>query len=86
VRTHHAPRRGLLFSLFMLVALVPGPVLAQETTALPDGWIPATVPGFLSEPALLRKLVATSESRANDEREPADGLYVETGNMITGEG
>ena len=53
---------------------------------LPPGWIIQTVPGFLSEPALLKKFIATSERRASDEREPADGLYVETGNMITGEG
>jgi len=86
VGTKNAPRRGLLLALSLFVTLVPGPASAQETTDLPPGWLLPTVPGFLSEPALLRKLVATSESRASDEREPSDGLYVETGNMITGEG
>jgi surface antigen Omp85-like protein len=87
VRTQHTPRHRLLLSLSILVALVPGLALAQEPQpALPAGWIIPTVPGFLSEPALLRKLVGTSESRASDEQEPADGPYVETGNMITGEG
>ena len=83
-RTRHG--RSLLLSLSILAVLVPGTGLAQEAPNLPPGWIPQTVPGLLSEPALLRKLVSTSETRANDEREPGDGLYVETGNMITGEG
>jgi len=87
MRTQQTPRHGLLLSLSILVALVPGLALAQEPQpALPAGWIIPTVPGFLSEPVLLRKLVGTSESGASDEREPADGLYVETGNMIIGEG
>jgi len=41
---------------------------------------------LLSEPALLRQIVATSECTVGDEREPADGLYVKTANLITGEG
>lgn len=89
VRTKHAPRRHLLLSLSILVAFAaPRPTSAQETQpgSLPPGWITPTPAGLLAEPALLRKLVATSESKASDEQEPADGLYVETGNMITGEG
>jgi hypothetical protein len=87
VRTGKTLRgRSLLLSLSILAALVPRTGLAQETPSLPPGWIPPTVPGFLSEPALLKKVISTTESRASDEREPADGLYVETGNMITGEG
>ena len=42
--------------------------------------------GLVAEPALLRKLVGISEATVGDERAPADGLYVETANMITGEG
>jgi len=89
VRTKHAPRRHLLLSFSILVAFAaPRPTSAQETQpgSLPPGWITPTPAGLLAEPALLRKLVATSESKASDEQEPADGLYVETGNMITGEG
>jgi hypothetical protein len=88
VKTAHATRCGPLLWLSILVTLVPRPTSAQQTPPanLPAGWIVQSVPGYLSEPGLLKKLLATSESRASDEREPADGLYVETGNMITGEG
>jgi hypothetical protein len=81
-------RRGLLLSLAILAAFPTGPVLAQESqpASLPPGWITPTPAGLLNEPALLRKLVGTSESAGADEKEPVDGLYVETGNMITGEG
>jgi hypothetical protein len=80
------PHRGLLLSLSMLLALAPRPAAAQETTSLPAGWITPTPTGLLTEPALLRRLIRISESTAGDEREPDDGLYVETANMITGEG
>jgi len=71
-----------------LLVLAPRPGFAQETPppSLPPGWITPTPKGLIAEPALLRKLVGTSESTVGDEKEPADGLYVETGNMITGEG
>jgi len=75
--------------LFLSVlALAPRPGFAQEAPppSLPPGWITPTPKGLLTEPALLRKLVSTSESTVGDERTPADGFYVETGNMITGEG
>jgi hypothetical protein len=90
VRTDHAADcRGLQLSLFFVLMLAPGPAAwAQDPQAagVPPGWIIPTPPGLVAEPALLRKLVSTSESTVGDEREPADGLYVETGNMITGEG
>jgi hypothetical protein len=88
VRTYRASRRHLLLSLSILVALTPAPALAQDTQpgSLPPGWITPTPAGLVSEPALLKKLIRTSESLGSDEREPADGLYVETANMITGEG
>jgi hypothetical protein len=62
--------------------------LAQDAPppSLPRGWITPTPKGLLAEPALLRQLVNTSESTVGNEKEPADGRYVETGNMITGEG
>jgi surface antigen Omp85-like protein len=73
---------------FSLLVLAPHPGFAQEATppSLPPGWITPTPKGLVVEPTLLRKLVSTSESTIGDERAPADGLYVETGNMITGEG
>jgi hypothetical protein len=81
-------RFGLFLFVALLFALVARPASAQETqpTNLPAGWIIPTPTGLLSEPALLRRLVRISEIAADDEREPADGLYVETANMITGEG
>jgi len=88
VRTNQSLHLGLFLFLAVLTALVPGTVSAQETqpTNLPAGWITPTPAGLFGEPGLLRRLVRTSESTAGDEREPADGLYVETANMITGEG
>jgi hypothetical protein len=71
-----------------ILVLAPSPGLAQEPPppSLPAGWITPTPRGLVAEPALLRKLVGTSESTVGDEKEPANGVYVETGNMITGEG
>jgi hypothetical protein len=70
----------------LVLALRPG--LAQEAPppSLPPGWITPTPQGLVAEPALLRKVVRASEGSASDDREPPDGLYVESGNMITGEG
>ena len=88
VKDHRAPSRicGLLF--LSILVLAPRPGFAQEATlpSLPPGWITPTPTGLVAEPALLRKLVSTSESTVGDEKQPGDGLYVETGNMITGEG
>jgi hypothetical protein len=80
-------RIGVLL-VFCILLLAPSPGFAQEAPppSLPPGWITLTPKGLVAEPALVRKLVGTSESTVGDEREPADGLYVETGNMITGEG
>jgi hypothetical protein len=77
----------VLLSLSILV-LAPCPGFGQEATSpsLPPGWITPTPKGLVAEPALLQKLVATSESTVGDEREPPDGFYAETGNLITGEG
>jgi hypothetical protein len=90
VKNNRTPfQRRVLLSLAVLAMLTPGSAaFAQETQPadLPPGWIIQTPPGLIAEPALLRKLVRTSESTASDDREPGDGPYVETGNMITGEG
>jgi surface antigen Omp85-like protein len=73
-----------------LVMSAAAPVRAQEsgidgsTDGLPRGWITAPVPGFLREPSILSKLAMSTDTSLNGE--PRDGFYVETGNMITGEG
>jgi surface antigen Omp85-like protein len=88
VTTNNAPGRGLLLPLSMLLALSAKSASAQETqqSNLPPGWITPTPRGFVAEPGLLTRLIRTSESTAGDDREPADGLYAEMGNLITGEG
>src|SRR3954469_5958523 len=81
------------FTRKLCVALIASALAARGGSAqelappnLPPGWITPVPVGFLTEPALLRKLVRTSESLAADEEGTADGFYVETANMITGEG
>src|SRR6266404_6021085 len=75
-----------IFLAILVLAARPG--LGQEAPPpnTPSGWITPTPKGLFAEPALLRKLVGISEATVGDEKEPADGLYVETANMITGEG
>jgi len=88
VKNHRTPSRICALLFLPILLLAPRPGFAQDAPppSLPPGWITPTPKGLVAEPALLRKLVGTSESTVGDEREPADGLYVETGNMITGEG
>jgi len=88
VKNHRTPSRICVLLFLSILVLAPRPGFAQEAPppSLPPGWITPTPKGLVAEPALLRKLVSTSESTVGDERSPADGLYVETGNMITGEG
>jgi hypothetical protein len=88
VKNQRTPLRTCVFLFLAIVLLPPRPGLAQDAPppSLLPGWITPTPKGLLPDAALLRQIVATSENRANDEREPDDGLYVETGNMITGEG
>jgi len=88
VKDHRTPSRICVPLFLSILVLAPRPGFAQEATppGLPPGWITPTPKGFVAEPTLLRKLVATSEATVGDESEPKDGLYVETGNMITGEG
>jgi outer membrane protein assembly factor BamA len=71
------------------LALVTPPLYAQgEPQAgayeLPRGWITSPTPGFLREPSLLTKLAMSTDTGLGSD--PRDGFYVETGNMITGEG
>jgi hypothetical protein len=88
MRNQHSLRHVVLLSVSILAAFVPGRASAQEASSdnVPSGWVTPTPAGLISEPALLKKLVATSESTVGDERQPADGFYIETANMITGEG
>jgi outer membrane protein assembly factor BamA len=65
------------------------PALAQtesEPTAseLPKGWIVSPTKGFLQEPSILSKLAMSTDTGLGGE--PRDGFYVETGNLISGEG
>jgi hypothetical protein len=78
--------RALLLLSSLVLAAHSGFAQEAPPPSLPPGWITPTPKGLVPEPALLTKLVRTSESTVGDEKEPKDGLYVETGNMITGEG
>jgi Omp85 superfamily domain len=88
VKNDRTPSGIRVLLVLSTLALTPRPGFGQEATSpnLPPGWITPTPKGLVAEPALLRKVVSASEGAAGDDREPADGLYVESGNMITGEG
>ncbi|HMF95633.1 MAG TPA: BamA/TamA family outer membrane protein [Vicinamibacterales bacterium] len=81
--------RNVLILLATLVTIT-APAYAQESDAdnagyqLPRGWISSPIPGFLREPSILSKLAMATDTSLGGE--PRDGFYVETGNMITGEG
>ncbi|MCU1384666.1 MAG: outer membrane protein/protective antigen [Acidobacteria bacterium] len=90
VTTDRAPgRRSLVLSFSIALMLAPrlaAPAQDAQAAGVPPGWITPTPRGLVAEPALLTKLGRVSESAASDDREATDGVYVETGNMITGEG
>jgi len=76
--------------LVALVLAAPRASAQQEgnsdgaATGLPPGWVVSPTPGFLREPSLLSKVaMSTDTGLSGDAR---DGFYVETGNMISGEG
>jgi outer membrane protein assembly factor BamA len=72
------------------LALVAPPLHAQqngpeaETYELPKGWVIKPTPGILGEPSILAKLAMSTDTGLGGE--PSDGVYVETGNMVSGEG
>ena len=57
---------------------------SAQTSELPRGWIASPTPGFLREPSLLTKLAMSTDTGLGSD--PRDGFYVETGNLISGEG
>src|SRR5215471_3206181 len=76
---------------YILATLVTAAVPAwaqteSESTAteLPKGWVVSPTKGFLQEPSLLTKLAMSTDTGLGGE--PRDGFYVETGNLISGEG
>jgi outer membrane protein assembly factor BamA len=79
--------RGALV-VAMLALAAPAAYAQSEPEAgayeLPRGWVSAPTPGILSEPSILTKLAMSTDSAISSE--PADGFYIETGNMISGEG
>src|SRR5258705_9015668 len=72
------------------LALVAAPLYAQqsepeaEAYELPRGWVTKPTPGILGEPSILAKLAMSTDTAISGE--PADGFYVETGNIISGAG
>jgi surface antigen Omp85-like protein len=72
------------------LALVAPPLYAQPsepdagTYELPRGWVTTPTPGLLGEPSILAKLAMSTDTGLGSE--PRDGFYIETGNMVTGEG
>ncbi len=79
VKTHRTPSRTCVLLFLAILLLPPRPGLAQDAPppSLPSGWITPTPKGLVAEPDPLRKLVGTSETIVSDEKEPADGVYVE---------
>jgi outer membrane protein assembly factor BamA len=75
----------------VLAALVTttAPARAQTeseppSTELPKGWVVSPTKGLLQEPSILSKLAMSTDTGLGGE--PRDGFYVETGNLISGEG
>jgi hypothetical protein len=72
-----------------MLAIVAPTLYAQsepetEPYQLPPGWVTRPTPGILSEPSILTKLAMSTDTGLGGE--PRDGFYVETGNLISGEG
>lgn len=82
-----AVARSCLFGVSCLVALLfdGRPAAGQEPTraAAQKAGPP---PGFLADPAWLTRGVGLYDRRAGRDREPADGFFVDFGNMVTGSG
>ena len=73
-----------------ILTVVAAPSFAQEVPTtegayeLPHGWVMSPTPGILGEPRLLEKLAMSTDTGLGGE--PKDGFYVETGNLVSGEG
>src|SRR5690349_10734280 len=86
-RTFSSFRAAILSAM---LALIAAPLLAQPNEPeggayqLPRGWVIAPTPGMLNEPGILTKLAMATDTGISSE--PADGFYVDTGNMVSGEG
>src|SRR5262249_26091398 len=61
------------------------PVLAQQTSDLPPGWVTPTPVGLFTEPTSMKKLITATDGLVGD-AEGRDGPYAELGHMITGAG
>jgi Omp85 superfamily domain len=74
-------------AIVVAVAASSASASAQDSNvALPKGWIVAAAPGIVGEPDVLKKLMNATDGLVAPDREPADGVYAEFGNMITGAG
>jgi len=76
--------------VFAMLELVVAPLYAQQNEPeptpyeLPSGWVVKPTPGILGEPSILTKLAMSTDTGISGE--PGDGFYVDTGNMISGDG
>src|SRR6476469_9750148 len=76
--------------VFAMLELVVAPLYAQQNEPeatpyeLPSGWVVKPTPGILGEPSILTKLAMSTDTGISGE--PGEGIYVETGNMISGDG
>jgi outer membrane protein assembly factor BamA len=83
-------RKMLRSTAVVAFVLLAAPLYAQqsepenENYELPRGWVTRPTPGLLGEPALLSKLAMSTDTGLGGE--PQDGFYVETGNLVSGEG
>src|SRR5690349_85154 len=79
-------RRALVVVMLALAARAAYAQSEPEAGAyeLPRGWVSAPTPGILGEPSILTKLAMSTDTAISSE--PTDGFYIETGNMVSGEG
>src|SRR5882672_7298287 len=82
---HHLAFSTQALLALSLLLIGPGQAAFAQQTDLPPGWVPPTPTGIVAEPSLVRKLANASDGLSGD-REPADGLYPQLGNMVTGAG
>jgi len=61
------------------------PLLAQQTSDLPPGWVTPTPIGLFAEPTAMKKLINATDGLVGD-ADGRDGPYAELGHMITGAG